>query len=250
MMRAVQRILSVFESFTTGKTSLTLHEISNRIDLPKSTAFRIVQSLEKAGYLVRLENQQYCLSFRFTRLAGLVGSTLGIREVARPVMTELAKLTQETVSLQMAKGDERVCIDAVATASALRSVSQPGEHVPLMDGASSKALLAYLTKQEARPMVARLAKAHKRTQAETQAEFASIRANGYAVSHGERVLGVSAIAAPIVGADDQVHYCVSLAGPTVRVRSQQSKFVKLVLAAAADISSRYGGAVDNPQLRS
>jgi DNA-binding IclR family transcriptional regulator len=119
-----------------------------------------------------------------------------------------------------------------------------------MDGASSKALLAYLTKQEARPMVARLAKAHKRTQAEIQAEFATIRANGYAVSHGERVLGVSAIAAPIVGADDQVHYCVSLAGPTVRVRSQQSKFVKLVLSAAADISSRYGGAVDSPQLRS
>ena len=79
MMRSVQRILAVFETFSPERTSLTLQEIADRIDLPKSTTFRIVQSLEKAGYLVRLEDQQYCLSFRFTRLAGLVRSTLGIR---------------------------------------------------------------------------------------------------------------------------------------------------------------------------
>ena len=71
-MRAVQRILAIFESFSVETSSLTLQEISDRIELPKSTSFRIVQSLEKAGYLVRLEDQKYCLSFRFTRLAGLV----------------------------------------------------------------------------------------------------------------------------------------------------------------------------------
>ena len=53
-----------------------LQEIADSIELPKSTTFRIVQSLEKAGYLVRLEDQKFCLSFRFTRLAGLVKSTL------------------------------------------------------------------------------------------------------------------------------------------------------------------------------
>lgn len=248
MMRAVQRILSIFESFSPAETSLSLHRISERIELPKSTAFRIIQSLEKAGYLVRLEDQQYCLSFRFTRLAGLVGSTLGIREVARPVMTELAEETLETISLQMADAEERVCIDAVSTASPLRSVSQPGEHVPLLAGASSKALLAYMPRKEAASLVARLAAKERRTQSQVQAELASIRELGYAVSHGERVLGVSAIAAPIVGADDLVHYCIALAGPTVRVRDQEAKFVPLVMRAAAEISSRFGGA-PNPAAR-
>ena len=59
MMRAVQRILSVFGCFTPERPALQLQEICHRIDLPKSTGFRIVQSLDKAGYLVRLENQQY-----------------------------------------------------------------------------------------------------------------------------------------------------------------------------------------------
>ena len=91
MMRAAHRILSIFESFTSEKSSLSLHEISERIELPKSTAFRIIQSLQKAGYLVRLEDQQYCLSFRFTRLAGLVGSTLGIRVPGRSCRSWLSR---------------------------------------------------------------------------------------------------------------------------------------------------------------
>src|SRR3972149_868504 len=107
MMRSVQRILAVFESFSRTRNSLTLQEISNRIDLPKSTAFRIVQSLEKAGYLVRLDNQEYCLSFRFTRLAGLVNSTVDIRELARPVMVKLAEQTKETITLNTVSGRDR-----------------------------------------------------------------------------------------------------------------------------------------------
>src|SRR5215217_2220342 len=138
-MRAVQRIFAIFESFTPEKSSLTLQEIADRIELPKSTTFRIVQSLEKAGYLVRLEDQKYCLSFRFTRLAGLVRSTLGIREIARPIMAELAERTKETVSIHTVSGKSRVCIDAVATTpSPLRQVVQPGETVPLVSGSGSK----------------------------------------------------------------------------------------------------------------
>src|SRR3954462_3385536 len=134
-MRAVQRILAIFESFTVEASSLTLQEISDHIGLPKSTAFRIVQSLEEAGYLVRLEDQKYCLSFRFTRLAGLVKSTLSIREIARPIMTELADSTKETAPIHTVSGRTRVCVDAIATSpSPLRSVVTPGEQVTLVSG--------------------------------------------------------------------------------------------------------------------
>ena len=204
-MRAVERIFAIFESFTPERNSLTLQEIADRIDLPKSTTFRIVQSLEHAGYLVRLEDQKYCLSFRFTRLAGLVKSTLSIREIARPITAELAEKTKETVSLYTFSRGKRVCIDATATASSpLRSVTQPGEQVSMAAGSSSKVLAAYMSEKELAPIVAHMARANDRTQAEVWAELARIRNQGYAVSHGERVLGVSAISAPIKGVDDRV----------------------------------------------
>lgn len=242
MMRAVQRILAVFESFSVEKSSLMLQEIAERIELPKSTTFRIVQSLEKAGYLVRLEDQKYCLSFRFTRLAGLVKSTLSIREIARPVMAELAEKTKETVSIHAVSGRNRVCIDSMATvSSSLRNVVQPGEQVPLVAGSGSKVLMAYMPKALATPIVASAARSTKRTQAELVAELQGVRDRGYAVSHGERLLGLSAVSAPIKDTNDEVHYCLTVAGPTVRIEVHEKEVIKLVVNAAANISLQFGG---------
>jgi len=242
MMRSVQRILAVFESFSTERTSLTLQQIADRIDLPKSTAFRIVQSLEQAGYLVRLPDQQYCLSFRFTRLAGLVKSTLGIREIARPIMTELAEESRETVSIHTISGNQRVCIDALATAATLRSVIQTGEQVPLLSGSASKVLLAYLPRTVLMPLLGPIARKTKRTQTDWLAELETVRSRGYAISHGERLLGVTAISAPIFGVHEEVRYCLSLGGPSVRLQLHEKEFIRKVRSAAANISRQFGGA--------
>lgn len=242
MMRSVQRILAILESFTAEDSCLSLHEIAGRIELPKSTTFRLVQSLEKSGYLIRLEDQRYCLSFRITRLAGVVRSTLGIREIARPIMRVLAEQTGETVSLYAIDERMRVCIDAVATALPLRSVSQPGERVSLARGSSSKVLMAFAKDPKAlAPVRSEMAKLGKQTDAQVRAELEKIRQAGYAVSHGERVLGVSALSAPVRGLDDERLYCLSVAGPMVRVQSREQEFTRLVVEAAAEISWLYGG---------
>jgi len=240
MMRAVQRILGVFESFTPEADSLTLQEIADRIELPKSTAFRIVQSLEQAGYLVRLENQQYCLSFRFTRLAGVVKSTLGIREIAHPIMVELAQKAKETISLHTVSGRNRVCIDAVNADSPLRSVTRPGDQIPLLVGSAAKVLMAYMPQEELSPIVTQVVRSTKKPKAEVLQDLALVREQGYSVSHGERLLGVSAISAPIKDVNEEVRYCLSLGGATVRVQMHEKDFTKLVVKAASSISRLYG----------
>jgi DNA-binding IclR family transcriptional regulator len=242
MMRSVERILAVFESFSTERSSLSLQQISDRIELPKSTTFRIVQSLEQAGYLVRLEDQQYCLSFRFTRLAGLVRSTLGIREIARPFMTELAEKTKETVSLHTVSGRNRICIESISTVMApLRAVVQAGEQIPLQAGSGSKVLMAYMPKAELTSLIAGASKATKQSKAEVLAELERVREAGFAVSHGERLMGISAISAPITDVNEEVHYCLSVGAPTVRMQMHEKEFVKLVVDAAASISRQFGG---------
>ncbi len=240
-MRSVQRILAVFESFTRNRNSLTLQEIADRIDLPKSTAFRIVQSLEESGYLVRLVNQHYCLSFRLTKLAGLVQSTIDIREIARPIITELAEQTRETITINTVSGPDRVCIDVIDTSSPLRSVTKAGEHIRLLDGSSAKMLMAYLPKAQLKPVLSYVSRTTKRKPSEITAELARIREQGYAVSHGERLLGLSAVTAPIKDMNEESIYCLTVAGPTVRLQNREKDFIKLVVKAAAAISLRYGG---------
>lgn len=241
MMRSVQRILAILESFSARSPSLTLQEIANRIDLPKSTTFRIVHSLEKAGYIVKLENGSYCLSFRFVRLAGLVMSTMGIRDIARPVMADLAEVTGETSSIHMLAGKERVCLDSVTAASPLRSVVQPGEHVPLNAGSATKVLVAYMSEEKGKPLAAEIAKASGRSVGEIEEELARIRELGYGTSHGERLPGVSAISAPIYDINDEVHYCLSVGGPSFRIQMHQDDLVPRLIDAARKISFHFGG---------
>lgn len=244
MMRSVQRILAVFESFSSDRSSLALQDIADRIELPKSTTFRIVQSLEQAGYLVRLEDQQYCLSFRFTRLAGLVKSTLGIREIARPVLLDLADKTKETVSIHTVSDRNRVCIDSVSTGSSpLRAVVQAGEQIPLLVGSASKVLVAFMPDKQLSSFTANIARHTKRTKTEVLRELSLVREQGYAVSHGERLLGISAISAPIKDVSEEVHYCLSIGAPTVRMQMHEKEFIGLAMAAAENISRQFGGKI-------
>lgn len=244
MMRAVQRTFAIFDCFTSERTSLTLQEIADQIKLPKSTTFRFVQSLDDAGYLVRLGDQAYCLSFRFTRLAGLVKSTLDIRQIARVTMIELAKKANETVTLNIVSDGHRVCIEVIHTPSPLMSVTKPGERVRMSDGATAKTLMAYLPKKEMQEALAYASRATGRKRSELAAELTRIREQGYAVTHGERVLGLTAISAPIVELDGSVRHSITVTGPTVRLEPREREVVKLVTRAALNISRRLGAAVN------
>lgn len=248
MMRGVQRTVAVFDCFMPAQPSLTLQEIADSIRLPKSTTFRIVQSLEQSGYLIRLENLRYCLSFRFTRLAGMVMSTLSIRQVARPLMIELARRTNETVTVNMANGRERTCIDVIDTPSPLMSMARPGQQVPLDGkGATGKMLMAHLSPDDLQTVLGPAGKSTARKQADISRELERIRKDGYCVSHGERVLGLSAIAAPVHENTGSARYCVTITAPTVRLKPRIAEFAKLLLEASAAISLRLG-ADDTPVL--
>ena len=142
-------------------------------------------------------------------------------------MLELAEVTKETVSIHTVSGRNRVCIDAIATAaSPLRNVVQPGEQVPLLAGSASKVLMAHMPKSSLTHIVSAIARQTKRSQAQVLDELARIRRQGYAVSHGERLLGVSAVSAPITDAQDEVHYCLSIGGPTVRMQTNEQELVR------------------------
>jgi DNA-binding IclR family transcriptional regulator len=249
-MRGVERMVAIFECFSPQRPSLTLQEISNSIGLAKSTTFRIVQSLERTGYLIRLEDQKYCLSFRFTRLAGSVMSTLSIRQVARPLMFELARQTNETVTLNMTSGRDRVCIEVIDTPAPLMSMARQGQNVALTGkGATGKMLMAHLAPKEMERIVAPATKALAK-RAEMMTKLARVRKAGYCVSHGERVLGLSAIAAPIWESDGSAQYCITITAPTVRLKPRIDEFVKVLVKASRDISRRLGADVEMPPMRS
>ena len=238
-MRTIDRALAVFDCFTAERPSLSLQDIAIRVKLPKSTTFRVVQALENRGYLTRIEDQRYTLSFRFVQLGGLVASALDIRQVARPVMEKLARSSNESVTLSMIEGDERVCVDVVNTPSPLMTLTKPGERYRLGVGATSLMLIASLPPEQVDGIIRNMPR-RAGGRKKILAMLETARKEGYAISHGGRIPGLSGIAVPVLSAEGNAQYCLSVVLPSVRAGIRIDGLLKLALDAGAELSRRFG----------
>ena len=240
MIRAVGRALAIFDAFDNDHLSLTLQEISERIRMPKTTAFRLVNTVERAGFLIRMDNQQYCLSLKLVRLAGMVRSTLSMRDIARPVMAEVNSQTSETITLNTVSGTERMVLEVVDTPSPLMSMARPGQHMPLLYGASGRILMAHMDEAELEKVLKVTAIGKDVDRAALDRELARFRRQGYALTRGQRVPGLTAIAVPVFEIDGKVRHCLALTGPSVRVDAMDLDFAEIMIAAGRDLSNRLG----------
>jgi DNA-binding IclR family transcriptional regulator len=239
-MRSVERALAIFDCFSADRPTLGLRDIAARLKLAKSTTFRFVQALEERGYLVRLENNEYSLSFKVVRLAGLVQSTVDVRRMGRGLMERIASSTGESVTLSTAVGVNRVCIDVVNTPAPLMTLTKVGEHNPMGTGATSLALMAHLPDAELRKVMPGALKRSSYTRRALLDELAATRDRGYAVSHGGRVAGLSGIAAPVWNAEGRALFCLSIVLPTARVGERLDRLIQTAVHAGRQLSSRLG----------
>lgn len=246
MIRAVGRALAIFDAYDNEHLSLSLQEIAERIRMPKTTAFRLVATLERAGFLVRMDNQQYCLSLKMARLGGLVRSTLSVREIARPVMLEVNEQTKETITLSTAIGNERMVLEVVDSPSPLMSMARLGQHIPMLLGAASRVLMAYMEPQELEQVLrVNTAGVDNLDRAAFDRELTRARRQGYAISRGTRVPGLTAIAVPIFDMSDRVPYCLAVTGPSVRIDPRDLELADIMMAAGRDISNRLGASPEH-----
>ncbi|MFD2379088.1 IclR family transcriptional regulator [Ottowia pentelensis] len=245
MIRAVGRALAIFDAYDNEHLSLSLQEIAERIRMPKTTAFRLVNTLERAGFLVRMDNQQYCLSLKLARLGGLVRSTLSVREIARPIMVQVNEQTSETITLNAIVGNDRMVLEVVDTPAPLMSMARPGQHMPLYLGASSRILLAYMESQDLERVVKANMSESNFDRGAFNRELTRFRRQGYAISRGQRVPGLTAIAVPIFDLHGAVRHCLALTGPSIRVDSLDQELADILLAAGRDISTRLGASPEH-----
>lgn len=237
MTRAVSRALAIFDAFDRDNLSLTLQEIGERIGMAKATTFRLVNTLEREGFLVRKQNHRYCLSLKVVRLAGLVEETMTVREAARAAMHDLARRTGETITLSSRVHDERIVIDVVDTPSPLMAVVRAGERYGLFSGATSRTLLAWMPAPERAALLAAL---EPDQAAAIEQDLVAMREAGFGMTSGQRVPGLTAMAVPIFDHSGAVNSCLSLSGPSVRVEPSAQEFADLLKRAGAAISARLG----------
>lgn len=244
-VRAVERSLEILHLFLARAQPLGAGEVARATDLPKSTAYRLLLTMEAEGYLARTEAEKFC---RGPRLIGALLQQEGpdLRTLAQSVIADLRDVCGETAGFHLLEGSERRCILAAEGNRTLRTSGRVGSRAPLYSGASARAILAFLPteRQEAfldqgslKPITPRTITDPERL----RAELARIRADGYAVSDGEWEEGIISIAAPVFGPAGAVMGSINLSGPSFRFPSERIEaLVGALKAAALALSHRLG----------
>lgn len=241
MVRALLRSLAILECFSLEKPALSLQEIYKKVGLPKSTTFRLVVTLQNAGYLLQRADQRYTLSYKLLMLGSVVRETQDEREITRPIMEDLARSTGETVTLSKRSGLERICLDVVESSSLLRSIVVPGDRLPLLYGATGKMFLAQLDDKTIEEIRTTQQIARKRITRKALLEHvAEIRARGYALTRDDRVDGVMAISVPIRDTSGEVCYCMTITGPSLRFAGREQALIEQMLRVGKRVSTLLG----------
>lgn len=241
MVRALLRSLAILECFSFERPALTLQEIYRKVELPKSTTFRLVVTLQNAGYLLQRTDSRYTLSYKLLLLGSVVRETLDVREITRPIMEDLARSTGETVTLSTRSELERICLDVVESSSLLRSIVLPGDRLPLLYGATGKMFLAQLDDKTIEKIrVAQQIPKKRISRKALMQLLQDIRTHGYALTHDDRVDGVMAISVPIRDASDDVRYCMTVTGPSTRFLGREQLLIDQMLRVGRRVSTLLG----------
>jgi DNA-binding IclR family transcriptional regulator len=244
-VQSVDRALTIL-ALLAKHGDLGVTEIAQGLGVHKSTAFRLVATLERHDIVSQTEDRgKYRLGVGVLRLAGATRVRLDLVQESRPVTTELAAKVGETVNIAVLSGHEALYLDQVAGPSALQLHMWAGQRIPLHATSNGKVLLAFAAAGTPAALLAdplpRFTANTILTLAELQVQLDEVRVRGYATAVDELEHGLTAVAAPILGIDGHVVASVSASGPTFRLPADRLPAVaEAVQAAASGISRRLG----------
>lgn len=211
--------------------------------LSRTTAHRLLTSLDAHGLLEYVGGRGYRLGPRLLRLAAMSLQEPSLRDIAHPALERLAAATGESAQLYVTSIDGRVCVDAVESSSELRTFVPIGEELPLWAGSAGKVFLAAMRPESAERHIARVRSLTTATPTadRLRRQIATVRRQGWAASAGERQAGVGSVSAPVRGSLDAIIAVVSVSGPTSRIRRADAKrYAPAVIAAASEIERALG----------
>jgi len=236
--RTLLRGLAILDCFRLEAADLTLQQIVQMTGLPKATVFRLVHTLEAAGYLVHRDSQKYALSSKFGSRTLVSADSAHLRAQALPVMRELAEASGHGVTLHTMVGNRRIWLDAVATEPMRRAIHYSNQPVPLCLGGATLVLLASMPPLELKAMLSSAAESSRCPPEELLAIVETTRRQGYAVSHGGGAAGITGIAAPIFTGPNGGLLCITIVLPTAAAKGKVADLVSLTLNAAQRISEK------------
>ncbi len=240
----LDRALAILETLSAEGPDLSLGEISERLELHKSTAHRLIMVLERHKLIERNSiNGRYRLGLKLFELGTRAVSQLDLRERARPFLERLVLETSETVHLCILDDFEVVYLDKVEPARSVRMATSVGRRNPAHCTAVGKAIMAHLSGAQVEEIIRKngmkAMTANTITSlVELKKELISVRERGYAIDNEEIEEGVRCVGCVVRNFSGDPLAAISVSAPAFRLTKDKVKGLAQAVVAAANALSR------------
>ena len=245
--RSLERGLALLEWLAVAGSPRRLADAARQLELHRSTAHHLMQTLVRAGYLQQDdETRSYSLTQKLYQLTGRPWPAERIGAIARPLLEELTRTVGEGSSVAVWRDGLVRIVAKCDTDGPVRVVQDVNALRPLHCTAVGKALAAWM--QPSMLQGALAAASLERHTAKTivtrtalEAELRRIRNAGYAIDDEEQYEGLRCIAMPVYGHTGEAVASMCVVGPKHRMTHQRSLQVRSPLGeASAQLSQRLG----------
>lgn len=244
----VHRSLRLLRALSEASSDVSVSELSQILDLPRSTIHRLLNLFREEGLVtVSTETRRYDVGSELYRIASLIMSRRNIVDLARPTMEGVVEEGHETCLLGLYLPAQK----AMMFAAKVDSPNPLGYRVDLLKpvsvvwAASGRAILAWLRPAEVDTLlsssIAPSAEGEELDPEAVRHELTEIRERGYAQTLGQKVAGSYGIAAPIFESGGAAIGSLCISMPAMRVTPDtERQFSPLLVSAAAQVSHLLG----------
>lgn len=240
VVKSADRTLDIFELFARERQPLLLTDIARGLDAPLSSCFNLIAALKARGYIYDIgHGRQFFPTRKMFELGGLIAANEPWAMLLEARLAALRDETQETTILGRLQGSEVVYLAVLEGQQNIRYTAYAGDRKPLHASSIGKALLSALdpAKRDALVKEVTLDRRTPSTITSRKAlavELAQAAERGYAITRGENVVDVMAIAAPLQLGNEV--YAVAIAGPLSRMEDAIDRLAAQLLAFGGKMS--------------
>jgi IclR family pca regulon transcriptional regulator len=242
-LEQLERAMAVLESFDAAHPAMTLSEVAELTGMTRAAARRILLTLRSLGHL-KSDGREFSLTPKVLDLGWNYFASLGVDEIARPVLADLVKEINESCSMSTLDLPNVVSVARVHPQRLMTIGGGVGSRLPASTTAAGRVLLAACDDETLDQYLAGqpLQQYTQRTITDPQqfrAALEEVRSQGWCLVDQELEIGLRALSVPVTGRDNRTSAAVSISSNASRTPLAQLRreFLPLLREAASTISS-------------
>jgi DNA-binding IclR family transcriptional regulator len=238
----LQRGLEILQCFRADRRRITANELSQELNIPRSTVFRLLTTLQHMGFLEHSPSgREYSLGASVLSLGFEYIASLELVELARPILEKLSESAGHSVHLVIRDGREVVVVFKAAGKSSFLGSIKVGTRFPAHATILGRMCIAYLDDHELDALYRGVQLQKHSPQTPTTLEdlralLAEDRKRGYGISEQFFDSGICSVAAPIFEENGRNAGAINVLVHGVPESTYLRSMVEPVLAAARELS--------------